>query len=78
MDTPPEIRRRQLDVYRAMTPAERVEVSLALSEELRRVAVEGIRARHPAFDDADVHREWLRMVHGPRLAGLLAGARRPR
>jgi hypothetical protein len=71
-DTDPEIRRRQLDVYRTMTPQQRIEVALGLSEEVRQLAIDGIRNRYPAMSDGQVHEEWLRMLHGPQLARLLA------
>ena len=77
-DTHPEIRRRQLDVYRAMAPHTRVEVALRLSEEVKEIAIAGIRRRNPAMDEEAVTREWLRMLHGSRLAGVLAAPSPPR
>jgi hypothetical protein len=71
-DTHPTIRKRQIDVYRAMTPQRRVEVALTLSEEVRQVAIDGIRNRHPAMSPAKVHEEWLRLLYGSRLARVLA------
>jgi hypothetical protein len=70
-DTDPEIRRRQLGLYRAMTPQRRVELALSLSEEVRAVAIDGIRSRNPTMNEAQVHQEWLRMLHGPQLARAL-------
>lgn len=74
-DTAPEARRRQLEVYRAMTPRRRVELALALSEDIRRVAIDGIKQRNPAFDDEHVSGEWLRMLHGPDLTEALLAYR---
>ena len=71
LDTAPEARRRQLAVYRAMTPQQRVELAVELSEAVRQIALDGIRRRHPDFDESQVHRHWLRLLHGPRLARLL-------
>jgi hypothetical protein len=73
-DTDPEIRQRQLDVYRAMTPQQRVDVALGLSEEVWKIAIEGIRHRDPSMSDAQVHQQWLRLLHGPQLARLLVAA----
>jgi hypothetical protein len=70
------MRRRQLDIYRAMGPQRRVEQALALSEEMRAVAVEGIKRRNPSFDDEEVRVELLRILHGTDLAEKL-GAIRP-
>ena len=71
-DTAPEVRRHQLDVYRAMAPDRRVELAAAMSEDVRRITLDGIRARNPAFDDSRVHHEWLRILHGDELAAQLA------
>jgi hypothetical protein len=66
------MRRRQLDVYRAMDAAQRVELAVAMSEDVRQIALDGITARNPAFDEARVHHEWLRILHGDELASRLA------
>lgn len=55
-----------------MNPAQRVEIALALSEELRGIAIDGIRGRNPAFDDRQVWAELLRILHGADLADKLA------
>ena len=60
-----------------MSPQKRVEHALALSEEVRRVAVDGIKQRDPSLDDEQVRAEWLRMLHGPDLAEELL-VRRPK
>jgi hypothetical protein len=77
-DTAPEIRSRQLDVYRAMRPERRVEVAMAMSEDVRHIALDGIRARNPDYDEVQVHHAWLRMLHGDVLAGRLARLRTAR
>jgi hypothetical protein len=47
-------------------------VALGLSEDVRQIAIDGIRSRDPALSDAQVHEAWLRLLHGPQLARLLA------
>jgi hypothetical protein len=59
-----------------MSPQQRVEVALAQSEEVRQTAIDGIRSRDPAMSEAQVHEEWLRLLHGPQLARRLASLRR--
>jgi hypothetical protein len=71
-DTAPDIRRRQFDIYRAMLPGQRVELAVVVSEDLRQITLDGIRARNPSFDDVQVHLEWLRILYGDRLAARLA------
>ena len=75
-DTDPVMRRRHLDVYRAMSPQRRVELALTMSEEMLGVTVDGIRHRNPAFDDTRVRAELLRILHGNHLAAKIS-ARHP-
>lgn len=55
-----------------MSPAQRVELAIVMSDEVRQITLDGIRARNPSFDDAQVHLEWLRILYGDGLAALLA------
>lgn len=72
-DTAPEVRRRQLEAYRAMTPQRRVEIALAMSEEAQRVTMDGIRSRTRSLDEQGVRQELLRILHGDRLARGVSG-----
>ena len=74
-DTAPEARRRQLAVYRSMSPERKVEIALAMSEEARQLSMDGIRARKPHLDDEGVRRELLRLLHGRSLADLILTAK---
>ncbi len=51
LDTAPEAWAVQLDIWRRMGPAKRVEVAMVMSEELIEVTRLGIRGRHPEYDD---------------------------
>lgn len=73
-DTAPDIRRRQIDVYRAMSPQRRIELALTMSEEVRHITLNGIRSRNPAFDEAQVNFELLRILHGARLASIISAS----
>jgi hypothetical protein len=53
-DTAPEAHARQIEVYRSMTRARRVELAAAMSEDVLAVAAGGIRARHPDYDETQV------------------------
>jgi len=61
----------QREVFARMTPGERVEASMQMSDEAKQIALEGIRSRHPEFDDAAVHVEWLRILYGEELTKKL-------
>jgi hypothetical protein len=59
---------RQRDALRAMSPAARLAVAAALSDEVRALAATGIRARRPGDSDAQVAAALARIVLGPDLA----------
>lgn len=62
LDTSIDARERQLERLRAMTPAARIELADAISDEVRSIAKAGIRARHPDWTPADVDAELRRLV----------------
>ncbi|MBK5224101.1 MAG: hypothetical protein JJE52_14750 [Acidimicrobiia bacterium] len=63
-DTSNEVRRRQIELYRAMTPGQRVAIALEMSEAGRQIALDGIRSRRPELDVDQVLDEYVRMLHG--------------
>jgi hypothetical protein len=62
-DTTPAAERIQLDAIRSMAPAERIRLAFDLSESVRRVALAGLRARHPDRTDLEL----VEMLLGRRL-----------
>lgn len=66
-DTSPEARAVQLAVYARMGPARRVELAFELSERMRELAVEGIRARSPELSLAEARRILWRKLLGDEL-----------
>ena len=71
IDTTDEAREVQIAAYRAMTPSQRVEIALQLSDDVRAISRSGIRCRHPELDERDVHHEFLRVLYGSELAAEL-------
>jgi hypothetical protein len=67
-DTSAAASERQLEAFRAMTPGERVAIAAAMSDEIRVLAVAGIRDRHPAFTDDEVATRLAAILLGPELA----------
>jgi hypothetical protein len=57
----------QRDVYLRMGGAGRVAVMFRLNETVRRLAMAGIRARHPEYDGERVRRAYARLVLGDAL-----------
>jgi hypothetical protein len=66
-DTPPESHRRQIEAYRAMEPARRVELAVEMSEAVWELAAAGVRARHPGYDQPTVVWAVRRMRLGDQL-----------
>lgn len=66
-DTSPQAEAVQLEAYRRMGGLARAQVAFRLSGLARRVAMAGIRGRHPDYDERQVLRAWARLVHGDGL-----------
>jgi hypothetical protein len=50
-----------------MSVDERLGLALEMSEAARRTTLDGIRARHPEYDDATAIRALFRLLHGAEL-----------
>jgi hypothetical protein len=58
----------QREVYLRMGGAGRIAVMYRLNDAVRRLAMAGIRARHPAYDEDQVRRAYGRLVLGDAAA----------
>jgi hypothetical protein len=67
-DTTPEAHRVQIEVLRRMGPARRASLTLAMSEDLRRLTLERIAARSPALDSRARIRALVALLHGEEIA----------
>ena len=59
LDTDEETARRQVEAWRAMTPAEKLVLVRAMNEAVRQLALAGVRQRHP---DASPREQFLRLA----------------
>jgi len=66
-DTTPEADAVQFAVYRRMSDARRLELSLQMSDDARLITAAGIRAHHPEYTDANVEDALRLMMLGPHL-----------
>jgi hypothetical protein len=57
----------QVAVYRAMSADQRVSMAVAMSEDVNTIAAEGVRARHPSYDDDEVRWAMYRLRLGDEL-----------
>ena len=66
-DTTAEAHAVQLDAYRSLTPVERLESALSMSDELMAVTLAGIRSRHPTLTHDDAIDELHRVLGHPHV-----------
>jgi len=73
LDTAPEARRVQTAILKNMTPRVRVRMAVSMSEDAREIARDGIRFRHPDWDEARVRHELLVRLYGAELVARAWG-----
>ena len=66
-DTDPVVRRLQIERLRAMSPAQRGALLEALNRDCERMAMAGIRSRHPNATDREVLMRLGVLRNGPEL-----------
>jgi hypothetical protein len=54
----------QEEIFRRMTPAQRLKLALEMSESLRNVALAGLRMRRPELGPDELLRELCRLMYG--------------
>ena len=72
-DTSPEQLARHAALIRAMTPKQRADALRAVDRGVRRLAMAGLRARHPGASDRELVIRHFAAVHGPELAARVYG-----
>lgn len=66
-DTDDRIEQMRIARIREMSPTQRIEAVVQLSEDMRRIALDGIRARHPDYSDAQIKLAHFRLLYGDEL-----------
>ena len=67
LDTSAEAYRIQLDIFRAMTPEQRLQRGSELSELCRGLLADGVKYRHPAYDEQEIRLAVIRIELGDEL-----------
>lgn len=57
---------RQVDIYRRMTPSQRLEQAMQMNRQMRGLMDSGLRATHPHLSDSERHREIARRIRHAR------------
>jgi hypothetical protein len=74
-DTSPDAWARHLSGVRAMTPQDRLRLAAAMSDEIRALARDGIRSRHPDWTAAQVEAGLEDLLLGAPIARAVRAAR---
>ena len=64
LDTAQKAQNVQTAILKHMTPRERVQMAVSMSEDAREIARCGIRHRHPDWDEARVRHELFVRLYG--------------
>lgn len=67
-DTSDEARAVQLECLRRMSPQERLRRACAWSGQVRRMAFDAIRRRHPEYSEDEVRLSFIELTYGKELA----------
>jgi hypothetical protein len=76
-DTDLEVHRQQVERWRSMPIAERVELLDAMHRDVEQLAIIGIRRQHPDAGEEEVRYLLCRRRHGAQLADAAFGRARP-
>lgn len=68
IDTSDDALAIQLEGLRQMAPTERVNKMCMLSANLRRMAMDAIRRRHPEYEEREVRIKFIELAYGKGLA----------
>jgi hypothetical protein len=70
-DTAEGARLAQVEAIRRLSPSERVRLAAELSEDVRRIAIEGERRRHPELTEREARDVVLRRIWGAEICALM-------
>jgi hypothetical protein len=74
-DTTLDAHKKQVEILRKLSPERKALLAMELTDNIRQIAVEGIRTRHPEFNEKQVMRELLRLIIGDELFKKIAAAK---
>ena len=66
-DTTLEAAKKQFEILRRLGPEVRLKMAFEMSDNLRQIVEDGVRDRHPDWDEETVRRRVLRLMIGKRL-----------
>ncbi|TAK56059.1 MAG: hypothetical protein EPO24_11560 [Bacteroidetes bacterium] len=67
LDTTPEAYELQLQIFKKMTPEERLQQAIELTQTCRRLMATGVKMRHPDYNDEQTRLAVIRLQLGDEL-----------
>lgn len=64
LDTSPEMEKLQIEILRKMSPEMRLNLAIQLFETEKNLLMEGIRSRHPEYNEEEIRLALLRILLG--------------
>lgn len=74
-DTPPEVQRAYYEICRRVPLGRRLELTFGMCDTGRRLALAGLRMRHPDASEEQLQRLWARQHLGQELFERVYGGR---
>lgn len=62
LDTSPDVERVQIEIFRRMSPEKRLQLAVELTNTSRKLLAEGVRLRHPEYDEEMVRLAVIRLI----------------
>jgi hypothetical protein len=53
-----------MEIFRRMTPGQRMKIALEMSDSMRNVSLCGLRSRHPEMSEQEALQELIRLMFG--------------
>ena len=66
-DTTPDVRAAQIAALRRLGPEKRLGMAVSMSEDARRIALDGIRRSHPEYSERDAKLSLFRKIWGEEM-----------
>lgn len=66
-DTTPEAAAIQAEIWRRMPPERKHQIAAELSENVRQIAAQGVKSRHPDYTDAQIRLAVIKLAIGEQL-----------
>ena len=63
-DTTPAAEKRQHEIFKRMSGERRLLLAMSFSDQIRDIAIEGLRRRHPSVSEEDLKEIYFREIFG--------------